>query len=130
MDRDVLIDLAKHYDEKIKKKQTISARRPISHIDAFYGGRASSGGLLGNHTSFIQDHASNKNESVLNLNSLISRAQHEQDLSREEVEYISHRKTKIICSIGQKTSNFVSKTHTLATNQVVLTNLLCVRSQQ
>ena len=37
MDRDVLIDLAKHYDEKIKKKQTYSARRPISHIDAFYG---------------------------------------------------------------------------------------------
>ena len=52
MDRDVLIDLAKHYEEKIKKKQTISARRPISHIDAFYG-RGSSGGLLGKSNSLI-----------------------------------------------------------------------------
>ena len=52
MDRDVLIDLAKHYEEKIKKKQTISARRPISHIDAFYG-RGSSGGLLGKSNSLM-----------------------------------------------------------------------------
>ena len=75
MDRDVLIDIHKHYDEKIKKKQTISARRPISHIDAFYGGRGSSGGLFGNSASFVQDRQDNaRNESTLNLNSLISRA--------------------------------------------------------
>jgi len=51
MDRDVILDLAKHYEEKIKKKQTISARRPISHIDAFYG-RGSSNGLIDPHSYF------------------------------------------------------------------------------
>lgn len=80
--RDVLIDLAKHYEEKIKKKQTISARRPISHIDAFYG-RGSSSGLMnhGGNDSFIDQHSSmgHANQSVNNLNSLIQRVQHEQD---------------------------------------------------
>lgn len=99
MDRDIDL-ITKHYEEKIKKKQTISARRPISHIDAFYG-RGSSGGHLGKNSSLnLTLNKAENNESVLNLNSLISRAQHEQDQAREDVEYITSRKTKIICSLG------------------------------
>ena len=38
-------DLSKLYDEKFKKKQ-MSIRRPISHIEAFYGQQNASSGLL------------------------------------------------------------------------------------
>ena len=53
MDKDVILDLAKHYEEKIKKKQTVSARRPITHIDAFYGARSSNNLLLDKKSSVL-----------------------------------------------------------------------------
>ena len=61
MDRGVLIDLEKHYEEKIKKRQTISARKTISHIDAFYG-QSHSGGLLKQGSSFLGGTNENRNQ--------------------------------------------------------------------
>ena len=52
MEKGVLLDLEKHYEEKIKKRQTTSARRTISHIDAFYA-KPNSSGLL-RHDSFVE----------------------------------------------------------------------------
>ena len=73
MDRDIDLITA-HFDEKIKKKQAISTRRPISHIDAFYGSHNQSGGVIGKQSSLGLINKPDNNESVLNLNSLISRA--------------------------------------------------------
>ena len=73
--------------------------------------------------SFVDNEPTN--ESALNLNSLIQRAMAEQDSQANDdcyLEYISHRKTKIICSLGQQTNNFVSEGRKRQLRQMI-TNL-------